>query len=468
MADTTTTNYGLVKPEVGASNDTWGNKTNGNWDALDAALKAASDIANAAMPKAGGTFTGAVNFTGALTKDGNAVWHAGNFTPGDYAKLSGAIFTGAVQVKQLVTDGTVAEGIKIDAATPYLSFNNTAGTTRFGYIQHAGIGGAMLFTNQEAAQYNFTNALTMSSTLAAFNGNLAAKGQIAITPTSDPGAITSTFQFRANESSNNPGYHADFGYWNSGSGWRGYINAVAGGSAANLDVQPGGGEANFGGVVRSASILIGKGGGTGEGVRVSAASPYLTFYNSGESTRFGYIIHTGVNGNLVIANEQASGQIQVGFSGLTNLVLTSTSTTVNGPLNVGGQISGWLNVDSTYRAYINTNPILQFDTNDYFVYDRTANQLTLNIGGAGKFSVDSTGSGTFLGGVSASKFDAGSNFYFTLVSGLPVVNFAPNCFLQYSTTNSTYYLYNNGQTVMSIDASGNVKFRGNVTGNTVP
>ena len=74
MADTTTTAYGLTKPEVGASEDTWGTKINTDFDSLDTIINAiggktaAGTLSYADSAKLVTSATG-VDITGVLTSD---------------------------------------------------------------------------------------------------------------------------------------------------------------------------------------------------------------------------------------------------------------------------------------------------------------------------------------------------------------------------------------------------------------
>ncbi len=110
------------------------------------------------LPLTGGTLTGGLtgttaNFTSGLSMNGNAVWHAGNFTPSSYALLSSANFT-TLQVGgnavwhagnltpgnyALLTGATFTGAISSrggDSSTPFATQNNAAANANQFVVVH--------------------------------------------------------------------------------------------------------------------------------------------------------------------------------------------------------------------------------------------------------------------------------------------------------------------------------------------
>ena len=168
----TTTNYGWILPTVGSDVNVWGTVLNNllnvdtTADSIDTVVKAISDIADAAMPKAGGIFTGDVEYAAGsrlIEDDANmgaleADWALGNFFSKSLANgaqsitFTGYPSTGKVQFISLVlTQGgagnsTVSWPAEVewqDGAAPTLSvtgagqdiltfFTRDGGTTVYG------------------------------------------------------------------------------------------------------------------------------------------------------------------------------------------------------------------------------------------------------------------------------------------------------------------------------------------------
>ncbi len=144
MADSTTTNYALVKPEVGSSNTTWGDKLNADLDTIDTQMKANADAAALALTPS--ELHGLAEVTPADTDEFVVLDASDSFAPKNilWSAMVTAMLTAVLAIKAVAADVYAAVSNKIfttdmietasafvamtDSATPALDWD--AGVNR--------------------------------------------------------------------------------------------------------------------------------------------------------------------------------------------------------------------------------------------------------------------------------------------------------------------------------------------------